>query len=432
MLTRVSWREHAVVLGLYLVLTVLLTYPLIIHFPSHVPGDGSDDPALAWNLWWVKHAVVDLHANPLLCDYMFYPLGIDLTFYTLTIINGFTSVPLQPLIGLVSANNVLVLATFVLSAYGAYLLSRYLLPKDTHPSAPFLAGLIYAFSSNRFTYASLGQVNILSTQWIPFFVLFLIKSRRNPNRLHHPLLAAVFLLLTGYTEFTYASFIVIFALVYLLYCLVTEGWRRNLLFVRNLAVMAALFVMGMSPILLRMWRVMAVEGDFLVEGLGFANVFSADLLGFFVPSHLHPLAELWPGSFHFSYLNFVFVGYVVLGLAVYGAVRHFRHRGVGFWIASAVVFALIALGPTLRVNGQEHELPLPFDALAALPFFKGNRYPSRYSVMLTLCWAILASYGLHGLTSRMRQEAAKRITAVLLVGLVLFEHLSVPLPLSDL
>jgi len=431
LLKRVSWREHAVALGLYLLLTVLLTYPLVLRFATHVPGDGSDDPALVWNLWWVRHAIVDLHSNPLVCGHLFYPLGIDLTFYTLTIINGFASVPLQPLIGLVSTNNVIVLASFVLSAYGAYLLVKYLLPRDAHPSAPFIAGLIYAFSSNRFVYASLGQFNILSTQWIPFYVLFLIKARRNPKSLRYPLFAAVFLLLNGYTEFTYASFLLIFTLIYLLYWLAAEGWRRKLLFVRNLTVIGALFVVGMSPILYRMWRVMAVEGDFLVEGLGFANVFSADLLGFFVPSHLHPLADLWRRSFEFSYLNFVFIGYVVLGLATYGAVRHFRDRGVRFWIVSTIIFALVALGPTMRFNGQEHELPLPFDVLATLPFFKGNRYPSRYGVILTLCWAALAAYGLHSLTSRIRRETLKRSVVGILAGLVVFEHLSVPLPLSD-
>ncbi|GAG49763.1 unnamed protein product, partial [marine sediment metagenome] len=205
MAKQVVWREHVAVIGVYLLLTVLLTCPLILRFATHVPGDGSDDPALVWNLWWVKQAVVDLHSNPLLCDFMFYPLGIDLTFYTLTILNGFESIPLQPLLGLVTANNVIVFATFVLSAYGAYLLARYLLPRDTHPSAPFIVGLIYAFSSNRLVYASLGQFNILSTQWIPFYVLFLIKSRRKPKALRYSVLAALFLLLNGYTEFTYAS-----------------------------------------------------------------------------------------------------------------------------------------------------------------------------------------------------------------------------------
>jgi hypothetical protein len=428
---RVSWREHVLALGLYLALTVLLTYPLALQFTTHVPGDGSDDPALVWNLWWVKYAVIDLHSNPLLCDYLFYPLGIDLTFYTLTILNGFASIPLQPLLGLVSTSNVIVFASFVLAGYGAYVLARYLLPSDAHPSAPFLAGLIYAFSSNRFVYASLGQFNILSTQWIPFYVLFLVKSRRKPKSLYYPLLAAVFLLFNGYAEFTYASFLLVFTLFYLLYCLVVDGWRTNARFVANVALVGLVFLVGMSPILLQMVRVMAVEGDFLVEGGGFANVFSADLLGFLVPSHLHPLSDLWRKSFDFSYFNFVFVGYAVLGLAVFGAVSRLGDRSGRFWIVAALLFGLIALGPTLRLNGEEHELPLPFDLLAALPFFKGNRYPSRYSVMLALCWATLAGYGLFRLTELLRGRGRRWAVSLILSALVLFEHLSIPLPLSD-
>jgi hypothetical protein len=428
---RTRWREYLVVLGLYLALTLLLTCPLILQFNTHVPGDGSDDPALVWNLWWVKYAVVDLQSNPLLCDYMFYPLGIDLTFYTLTLLNGFSAVPLLPLFGLVTTSNLIFFGTFVLSAYGAYLLVKYLLPKEAHPAVPFLAGLIYAFSSNRFIYASLGQFNILSTQWIPFYVLFLIKSRRQPNTLRYPLLATIFLLFNGYAEFTYASFLLVFTLIYLLYWLALDGWRKHIRFLGNLVLMGLLFVVGMSPILLRMLTVMLVEGDFLVEGGGFANVFSADLLGFFVPSRLHPLSDLWRKSFDFSYLNFVFIGYSVLGLVIWGVVAHFRDRGVRFWIVAALLFGLIALGPTLRINGQEQDLPLPFDLLAALPFFKGNRYPSRYSVMLALCWANLASYGLYRITSLRRGKVWKLGVSAVLSGAMLLEHLAVPLPLSD-
>jgi hypothetical protein len=429
---RIYWKGDIVVLGLYLLLTIILTYPLILHFTTHVPGDGSDDPALVWNLWWVKHALLDLKTNPLVCDFLFYPIGIDLTFYTLTIVNGLASVPLQPVIGLVATSNIILLATFILSAYGTYLLVKYLMPTDAHPSIPFIAGLIYAFSSNRFIYASLGQFNIASTQWIPFYVLFLLKARRQPSRLHYPVLGGLFLLLNGYTEFTYASFLIIFTFIYLVYWLAVDGWQRALPFFRNLALVAAIFLFGMSPILYRMARVMALEGDFLVEGLGFANVFSADLLGFFVPSHLHPLGDLWRRSFHFSYLNFVFIGYTVLALAVCGATRLLKDRAIRFWVLAAVLFVLVSLGPTLRLDGNEYDLPLPFDLLLALPLFKGNRYPSRYSVMLALCWGALASWGLHRLLSSPKLKKWRWGSALFVVSLISLEHLSIPLPLSSM
>ncbi|MEP7198344.1 MAG: hypothetical protein ABI874_00890, partial [Chloroflexota bacterium] len=175
-------RKHLLVLGLYTALALLVTWPLALRFGTHVIGDGSDDPALTWNLWWFKHAVLDLHASPLSTDFMFYPIGINLVFYTLTLLNDALSLPLQAVFGLVPAANVLLLSSFVLSGYGAFLLTAYLLRNATADSgrrtarvhagiwdpcarsgilslrfsSAFIAGLVFAFSSNKLLYASLG------------------------------------------------------------------------------------------------------------------------------------------------------------------------------------------------------------------------------------------------------------------------------------
>ncbi len=188
-----------VLLG-YLGLTLLFTYPLVLHFTTHVPGDGRDDPALVWNLWWVKHALLDLHVNPLTTDFLFYPIGVNLSFYTLTLLNGVVSIPLQALFGLVAASNLLLLLSFVLSGYSTYLLVLYLLngkrntqhvTRNTQhatrntfsvPLVAFIAGIVYAFAACKLWYVALGQFNIASSQWIPFYVLFLLKmTERTPT-----------------------------------------------------------------------------------------------------------------------------------------------------------------------------------------------------------------------------------------------------------
>jgi hypothetical protein len=79
-----------------------------------------------------------------------------------------------------------------------------------------------------------------------------------------------------------------------------------------------------------------------------------------------------------------------------------------------------------------------------LPFFKGNRYPSRYSVMLLVSLAPLVAAGSASVLGKIakweksRGEVPSQRTLytyggfALILGLVLFEHLSVPLPLSDM
>ncbi|MEJ2210260.1 MAG: interleukin-like EMT inducer domain-containing protein [Anaerolineae bacterium] len=501
------WRIFLTVLAVYTLLALILTWPLLAHLGSHVPGDGADDPPLTWNLWWLRYALLNLGSNPFDCDYLFYPLGINLAFYTLTVLNGLLSLGLQATIGLVPASNLLLLSSFILSAFGAFLLAYHLLSrpvvrksiietepplhvsvaaqsppasesgiasssKDGAPTkkpslrgasavaerrsnprlinvsdrhvlwlASFAAGLVYAFASAKMSYAALGQWNIASSQWIPFYVLYLFKSGEQPRRWRYPLLAALFLLFQAYAELTYASFLVLFTLLW-------AGWRawRALRqrqmghlppLALRLSVLALLFVAGLAPVLAMMLPDLAAEGDIFVQGGGFADVFSADLLGFLVPNRLHPLFGSLVESFQFHHGvgQHLYLGYGLLALAAVGVVAGRRRPAVRFWLLSAAVFWLLTLGPTLQVNGHDTGLPLPFALVARLPFFKGNRYPSRYSVLLFLSLGLLVAYGVQAMGRRLRLPRGRAATAgygLLLAVVLLFGHLSAPLPLSDM
>jgi hypothetical protein len=463
--SRSAWKRHLLVIGLYSLLALVLTYSLALHFTTHVPGDGGDDPALAWNLWWVKYALLDLGTNPFHCDYMFHPIGINLAFYTLTVLNALLSVPLQGTLGLVSASNVVLLSSFVLGGYGTFLLVRHLLAEKNVLYAPFMAGLVYAFSSSKLFYASLGQFNIASSQWIPFCVLFLLKMQKKPERLRYPLLAALFLLFQAWAEMTYASFLLVFIVLLAAYELI-RGVGKNhkteaLLFLRNLILVGLLSAVGLAPILSAMIPDLLAEGDFFVQGSGFAEVFSADLVGFLVPTQLHPwLGSLVQGlAFPHDKGQHLFPGYTVLALALWAIFRLRREAAVRFWALSSAIFFLLCLGPSLRVNGADTGLPLPFLLMQQLPFFKGNRYPSRYSVLLVLSLAVLVGYAASRISerkSRLTLHAsrftphASRLTphvsrftfhasrftphacSLLFAILFTFEHLSIPLPLSDM
>jgi hypothetical protein len=466
-----AWHIHFLVLLVYILFVLALTWPLAANFGSHVPGNGADDPPLTWNLWWVQHALLNLGTNPFDCDYLFYPLGINLAFYTLTVLNGLLSIPLQAAVGLIPASNLLLLSSFVLGGYGAFLLAHHLLSRrravNTHSATallwtlfpPFAAGLVYAFSSSKMAYAALGQWNIASSQWIPYFILYLYKSQEAPNRLRYPLLAGLFLLLQAYAELTYASFLLLFTALWALWQ-IGLGLRRpgTWRLVGNLLIVAGIGAIGLTPILAMMLPDLLMEGAILAEGGGFADVFSADLLGFLVPSSYHPLLGTLIQRFRFDYSvgQHLYLGYSVFALALL-AVWFGRRRTspaalpgvdapprsptakgtdpqIGFWILSTLTFWLLSLGPSLRINGQDTGLPLPFALIAQLPFFEGNRYPSRYSVLLFLSLSMLMAFGLSALLRRSRNHSHPllRLTSVLLVALFLFEHLSVPLPLSDM
>jgi len=451
---RRRWPRQALIVAAYAVLALALTWPLVAHFGSHVPGNGVDDPPLTWNLWWVRYALLHLGTNPFDCNYLFYPLGINLAFYTLTLLNGLLSIPLQGTLGLIPASNLLLLSSFVLSGYGAFLLASHVLglgrkePASGGLAAAFAAGLLYAFASSKMAYAALGQWNIASSQWVPFYVLYLLKMGDEPGRRRYLVLAALFLLFQAYAELTYATFLVLFTALWALWQVVWRLWHRrsSRALVLNLVLLGLIFLLGLAPVLAMMLPDMLLDGDIFVEGGGFADVFSADLVGFLVPNMYHPFFGSLVERFGFDYSvgQHVYLGYSVLALAVVGFAfgrrrpaaeeRRGPAAGVGFWALSAFVFWLLTLGPALRVNGHDTGLPLPFALLAQLPFFKGNRYPSRYSVLLVLSLAMLVAVGLAAVYQwwKARSPASAWVAPALLVSLMLFEHLALPLPLSDM
>ncbi|MGQ9517940.1 MAG: interleukin-like EMT inducer domain-containing protein, partial [Anaerolineae bacterium] len=425
---------------------------------SHVPGDGGDDPALAWNLWWVKHALIDLGINPFDCRYMFYPIGINLAFYTLTVLNGVLSIPLQAIWGVIPAGNLLLLFSFALSAFGTYLLALEPLrrrpggfPARTALAGAFFAGLIYGFSSSKLFYASLGQFNIASSQWIPFYVLMLARMTRYPRAQRYPVLAGLFLVLQAWAEMTFAAFLVVFTALYGLWVIVESLLSRRTAspagemalrpadwwpWIRGLAVIGVLFVLGIAPMLTAMLPDMRAEGDFFVVGSGFAETFSSDLLGFFIPTQLHPWFGGWVDGFRFPHdkAQHYYLGYSVLAMAIAGLAAGRRRAGIRFWGLSALVFLILALGPSLRIDGVATGVPLPFRIFQELPFFKGNRYPSRFGVLMVLSLAVLAGWGMAWvwqMASRRRLFLAPAVASAV-VALFIVEHISTPLPLSDL
>ncbi|MDW8316656.1 MAG: interleukin-like EMT inducer domain-containing protein [Anaerolineae bacterium] len=472
-LRRLLRSHHLWALSGYTLLSLLLTLPLALRFTTHVPGDGIDDPALAWNLWWVKFSLVDRQLNPFDSRWMFYPLGINLAFYTLTVWNGLLAVPLQVSVGLVPASNLVLLSSFVLGGYGAYLLALWALaqgrgdrPCAARYAAAFLAGLLYAFSSSKLFYASLGQFNIASSQWVPFAALYALRCLRPAARRREALLAALFLLMQAYAELTYASFLAVFIAL-------AAAWRgvqwaearaqsrQNGLedgrWLGNLAALALLFVVGLAPVLANMVPDLRAEGDFLVEGGGFADLFSADLAGFLLPTQLHPLfgdvvrtladdSQLRPdgSQWQVNKGQHLTLGYLGLALTLAGGWLAWRRRreeqpwpSLAFWAAAAALFFLLTLGPTLRVMGHDTGVPGPFRLLQELPLFKGNRYPSRWSVMLLLAASVLlAAAAEAALAWAQRRRPAQRwapsLVATALAGGLLIENLSVPLPLSDM
>ncbi|MEA3337043.1 MAG: interleukin-like EMT inducer domain-containing protein [Chloroflexota bacterium] len=482
---------HLLVLFLLLVLAIGLSFPLVTQLTTHVPGTDTwafDEYTFLWSMWYFKFSLIDQISSPLHTDLIFFPLGLDLILYTYNLLGTVLALPLQLVAGVPLASNLINLLATVLSGYGTFLLVRYLLRRGisgvdqpashqgrdwtfTRDGAALIAGLVFAFASNRAIYLSLGHYNIYHTQWVPFFVLYLIKTLDRARR-HDAIMAGLFGGLALLTDMLYGVLLAAIALPLVLFALFRRGSRADptgpstrqlLVGVIGIAAVAAL----VSAVLLVPTVGEGLSGDYALEGWGDAQKLSSDLAGLVTPTDLHPLwggdwtAELRAveaGEGRFSDINTLFLGYATLALATIGALA--GRRKTLPWVILALLSALFALGPLLQIHGEslfhldglDTTVPLPFIITHYLPFIKGYRAPNRFSIPLMLALAVLAGYGVSWIVGRLLSlssgrggsrlllpeiegSSGRRLLAVAMVLLagaaIVFEHLAWPMPVTD-
>ncbi len=436
---------HAAAIAGYLALAAAMTYPVVRNFSSAIPGDSFDGWQNYWNLWWTKIALLVEHRSPFFSDMIYYPTGVDLHFHTLNILNGFWSLPIQLVWGLMVAYNAVVFLTFVLGGYGAFLLALYALGRagsNADYGAAFVAGLIYAFSPFHFAHL-LGHMQVISIEWLPFFTLafLLAVDRASDGRrwLLQGTVAGVFLAVIGLCNWYYLFYSMIFALIAL-------AWKYAL-YRRAEALAAGVFslfvgMLILSPVLVPM-VLESLRYRFMVPDPAQSIRFSADLLAFFTPNEFHPIwgrtVLRWANAHFTASLSehMVFAGYTVLALAAIGLTKVRKSRRArsesAFWGVITLTFFVFALGPVLHVAGRTKllpgggRIPLPYALVYRLPIVRISRSVSRFDVMVMLGLAVLAAMGLVYLARSLSRRGWLYAVAS---ALILFEFLPVPYPVS--
>ncbi len=440
-------------LGLLAILAAIAAWPVLRHLSTRVPGSDTwayDEYTFIWSMWWLKHAALDLHSSIFFSQNIFYPLGMELILYSYNLMAAILALPLGVAANWPFASNILNLLTIIFSGFGAYLLAVWGLrywtvgtgysrqrPNIQYPIsniqyslstirlAAIVAAMIYAFASNRMIYLAIGHYNIQSWVFLPYFVLYLLRTMRRPAW-RDAGMAGLFGAMNLLVDMQYGVFMAFLGL-----CLLLTRPLRDALFSLTqrrkgaeqdeeigetrsvgrrwaaLAMIGAVAVLLTLPYFLETVKAMLHAG-FLLRGWGDALKLSADLAGWFTPTALHPIwGTDWParlravqeGTAPFRDVNTVFLGYVTAGLALIGAAAAWKKaRG---WVIAAIFSGLFTLGPLLQIHGRilynfdglETSIPMPFILLHYIPFVKGNRTANRWSIVLMLTLAMLAAWG---------------------------------------
>ena len=423
-------RVCLVVLLAYLGVAVLMTWPLIANVKDHLPGPSNDNLHHYWNGWWMRRALTTgqpLYHTP----YLRYPDGISLVSHDIAWFTVVSWMVLEPVLGGLVAYNWTILISLALCGMAAFALAYEL---TGHVPSAFLAGLLY--QNWPFRLYQPDHPNLVATQWIPFFLLFLVRTM-DEGRWRDGLLTGVFLALAGYTRWQQLVPAVILGGIYFVVKAARKpaAWRQ---WTGPLLLGATAVCLALTPPALLLLRQQRTEPAALLRP-GDEVSLQTDLLAYVTPSDSHPL---WKDLTKTAYARYypdrseprrfpAYIGLTAIVLVGLGLWHSDRRQSLP-WGAMALTLTLLALGPVLRINGRLYPgVPMPYRLAARLGLVSVLRFPDRFNLFLALPVAMLAALGVGPVVAfaRRRSLLGAKGTSLLLGGALLLEYLALPIPL---
>jgi len=168
------WRRGACVLSAFVALAMVQAWPLPLHLGTRLTGPPTGDTGVyVWNTWVFRQELVETGQWPFSTSRIFsLDTPADLSLHNYTAFANLLALPLQPLMGVVAAFNVVYLLNVALAGYGMYLLAKRLTGRTAEA---WLAGLVFAWSP--FLVArSAAHFSLVAAAPLPLFWYFLDRA----------------------------------------------------------------------------------------------------------------------------------------------------------------------------------------------------------------------------------------------------------------
>ncbi|MGA9531112.1 MAG: hypothetical protein WBR18_00175 [Anaerolineales bacterium] len=359
----------------FVFLSVLVTWPLVLHLGDRVPGWYiADNYEYLWKMWWFKRSLVDLHTSPLFVPNILYPSGFSLAFAELTPLHTLIGLPLTILFGEIATYNLFCLASFVVSGWATYeLVSRW----TKSPLAGLFAGVVFVLNPYHVVRYG-GILPLMAVEGIPLFLLG-IEGWFSSRRLRWILLAALGFLVSAWASIYYLFGLVLLGPLYIAVRFATGSSdakdRKTLV---HLAGLLGLCIAMVVPLAL---PYLALRNRVKMEiPLQDTDYWSASPTDYLLPSGIHPLWGGWvsqnelgvPPEYPQIALEFVLgTGYVCLLFAVYGVAK--TRRGAKWALVGLTGAAFVlSLGPTLHIGRHPLVIPAPATWVASFNHLMDN------------------------------------------------------------
>ncbi len=166
-LTR-GWRVHLWVGLFFTVLTLVMTYPLVLNMADSVVGDIGDNIYFVFLIRWYQKAWFELGISPFFHPWLNFPQGWNLASTDTSLATTLFGLLGGVLAGPTFGYNFAMLVTFVLSGWAMFFWVRRLTGSG---AAGLVAGTIYAFLPDRMAHFLIGHLNLSGTEWFPLYFM---------------------------------------------------------------------------------------------------------------------------------------------------------------------------------------------------------------------------------------------------------------------
>ena len=403
-----AWRRYPAVcvLGLFVLLAVVHTWPLASDPAGLSRNENSDTVLNEWAIAWVAHQTF-AHPLQLFEANIFYPSHLTLAFSEHMFPVAMMGAPLFWLgASPVLVYNLLLLAGFALSGWSlAIVMHRW----TCDWLAGILAGSIFAFNTHTLT--RLPHLQALHLEFFPPALLALDTLLRDP-RVRHGLMLALWFVLAALTS----NYLLVFTLTALGAALVVrpDAWRLQRLpqlrLSQALAITAIVSAVVLFPFLWPYYQVQRLYG--LVRSLQDVTMYSASWNDYLATaSCLH--YALWSEPFYLRANVSLFPGVVPLALAAAAIATGvaLRDRRARMCLAVGVAGLLLSFGTSLPGYALLYRI---------VPLLQGIRSVNRFGFLLIFAVAALAGFAVASLRTRTRLATTIAIVAIVLVNVEAF------------
>ncbi|GEM_PF-2803993 len=403
---------------IYLIYTIIVTYPLIRDLKNQIPADLGDPILNVWTLWWDSESIINLNIKNYFNANVMFPYQNALAFSEHLTGEAILGIPIYLIIkDPIFVYNFLYLLSFLIAGIGMFTLTHYI-TRDILIS--FISGFIFAFVPHRFGQA--GHIQTLFSGFFPICIYYLFRLIDNIKSKDF-LLLTIFIVLQSLMNMYY---IVYLALILPLIGIPYIIYKKRLMDIKlylYLILTAIISFIILLPFLtpyIELREAFGLTRDIktIASLPDIKNLIGINRFNILYRSYLAHL-DINEGSF--------FLGITVSLFAIAGIFFANITKIYKTIFLLIIIFSFLIISgpnPVIKINNASLNYGFIYRFLYHyFPAFDGTRVPMRFYIFIAMSISLFAGSGIN-LINNIKNNYIRLITLGILLILISIEYYS--------